>query len=54
MLKFIVPAIIFFLVVIFWDKICELIYKKLNIKLNYLIISIVLLLSGIIILLLND
>ena len=39
MLKFIILAIIIFLVVLFWEKINEIIYKKFNIKLNYLLIS---------------
>ena len=38
MIKFIVPAIIFFLIVFFWEKINEIIYKKFNIRLNYLLI----------------
>ena len=38
MLKFIIPAIIVFLIVLFWEKINEIIYKKFNIKLNYLLI----------------
>ena len=36
MLKFIIPAIIVFLIVLFWEKINEEIYKRLNIKINYL------------------
>ena len=39
MLKFIIPAVIVFLIVLFWEKINEIIYKKFNIKLNYLLIS---------------
>ena len=39
MLKFIIPAIVVFLIVLFWEKINEIIYKKFNIKLNYLLIS---------------
>ena len=38
MLKFIVPAIIIFLIVLFWEKINEIFYKRFNIKLNYLMI----------------
>ncbi len=37
MLKFIIPAIIVFLIVLFWEKINEEIYKRLNIKINYVI-----------------
>ena len=40
MLKFILPAIILFLTVLFWEKINELIYKKFNIKINYIAIII--------------
>ena len=36
MIKFILPAIIIFLVVLFWEKINEFIYKKLRIKINYI------------------
>ena len=39
MLKFIIPVIVVFLIVLFWEKINEIIYKKFNIKLNYLLIS---------------
>ena len=37
MIKFIIPAIILFLIVLFWEKINEKIYKKFNIKINYII-----------------
>tara|TARA_B100000886_G_scaffold308079_1_gene241522 strand:+ start:360 stop:524 length:165 start_codon:yes stop_codon:yes gene_type:complete len=40
MIKFIVPAIIVFLIVLFWEKISESIYKKFNIKINYIILII--------------
>jgi hypothetical protein len=36
MIKFILPAVIIFLVVLFWEKISELVYKKLNIRINYI------------------
>jgi hypothetical protein len=36
MIKFILPAIIIFLVVLFWEKINEFIYKKLRIRINYI------------------
>ena len=39
MIKFIIPAIFIFLIILFWEKINEIIYKKFNIKLNYLLIS---------------
>jgi hypothetical protein len=54
MLKFIIPAAIIFLIILFWEKICEVIYKKFNIKLNYLLVSFILLGIVIIILLLNN
>jgi hypothetical protein len=48
MIKFIIPAVIFFLVVLFWEKINEAIYKKFNIKINNIIIVILLVILGII------
>ena len=53
MIKFIIPAIIVIIIVIFWEKITEVIYKKFNIKLNYIVISFVLVAIAIILLLLN-
>ena len=53
MLKFIIPAIIIFLIVLFWEKITEFVEKKFNIKLNYIVISSVILIIGAILLLLN-
>ena len=53
MIKFIVPAIIIFLIVLFWEKISNLIEKKFNLKLNYLIVSSLALAIAIILLLLN-
>jgi hypothetical protein len=38
--KFIIPAIIIFFVVLFWEKINEKIYKKFGIKSNSIIIMI--------------
>ena len=40
MLKFIIPAIIVFLIVLFWEKISEKIFQKFNIKINYIAIII--------------
>ena len=54
MIKFIVPAIIIFLIVLFWEKINEFIFDKFNIKLNYLLISAILLVIAVILLLLNN
>ena len=39
MLKFIIPAVIFFLIVLFWEKINDAIYKKFNIRINYLVLT---------------
>ena len=40
MLKFIIPAIIVFLIVLFWEKIQEFFYNKFNIKMNYIVLAI--------------
>ncbi len=53
MIKYILPAIIVFLIVLFWEKITDFIEKKFNIKLNYLVISFILVVISIILLLLN-
>ena len=52
MFKFLIPAIFIFLIAIFWEKIDEKIYKKFNIKLNYIFIIISLLVLGTLFLLL--
>ena len=54
MLKFIIPTVVIFLIVLFWEKINEFFYKKFNIKLNYLIIIVVLLMIIAIYLLIKD
>ena len=36
MLKFIIPAVILFLIVLFWEKINDKIYEKFEIKINYI------------------
>ena len=53
MIKFIIPAVVVFLIVLFWEKITEFFEKKLNIKLNYIVVSSLLVIIAIIILLLN-
>ena len=53
MLKFIIPAVVIFLIVLFWEKITAFVEKKLNIKLNYIVISSVILIIAAILLLLN-
>ena len=52
MIKFIIPAVIIFLIVLFWEKISEIIYKKFNIKINYIAILIFLMIIGVILILL--
>ena len=54
MIKFIIPAIVVFLIVLFWEKINEMIYKRFNIKLNYLLVSAVLLIILVIYLLVKN
>ncbi len=44
MLKFIIPAVIIFLIILYWEKISEVIYKKFNIRINYILLSAALLL----------
>ena len=41
MIKFIIPAIIVFLIVLFWENINELVYRKFNIKINYIVTIII-------------
>ena len=53
MIKFILPAIIIFFIVVFWEKITEIVFKKFNIRLNYIIVSAVFITIAIIILLIN-
>jgi len=53
MIKYILPAIIIFLIVLFWEKIADFVEKKFNIKLNYIVVSSVIVAIAIILLLLN-
>ena len=53
MIKYILPAIIIFLIVLFWEKITEFVDKKFNIKLNYIAVSSIIVILAIILLLLN-
>jgi len=53
MIKYILPAIIIFLIVLFWEKITEIVLKKFNIRLNYIVVSAVLIAIAIIVLLIN-
>jgi len=52
MIKFIIPAILIFFIVLFWEKINEILYKKFKIKINYIGITLVILVLGIILILL--
>ena len=52
MIKFIIPAIIVLLLVLFWDNINDLIYKKFNIKINYIVAIIIIAILGAIFILL--
>ncbi len=53
MIKYILPAIIIFLIILFWEKITEFVEKKFNIKLNYIVVSSIITLIVVILLLLN-
>ncbi len=53
MIKYLIPAIIVFLIVLFWEKITDFVEKKLNIKLNYIVVSSIVAAIAIILLLLN-
>jgi len=43
MLKFIIPALVIFLIVLFWEKISEAILQKFNVKVNYVVVIILVL-----------
>ena len=53
MIKYILPAIIIFLIVLFWEKITIFVEKKFKIKLNYIVVSSVIAGIAVILLLLN-
>ncbi len=46
MIKFIIPVVIVFLIVLFWERISENIQKKYKIKLNLILIVIILIVLG--------
>ena len=48
MLKFIIPALIVFLTVLFWEKINKTILQKFNVKVNYVVVIILVLVLTII------
>lgn len=53
MIKYILPAIIIFFIVLFWEKITKYVEKRFNIKLNYVAVSSIIVTIAIILLLLN-
>ncbi len=53
MIKYIIPAIIIFLIVLFWEKITEFVENKFNVKLNYIVVISVIAAIAVILLLLN-
>jgi len=53
MIKYILPAIIILLIVFFWEKITELVKKKFNIRLNYIVVILIIVAITAIVLLLN-
>ena len=48
MFKFILPAIIVFLIVLFWERINATIYEKFNVRINYIVILIFIVILGVI------
>ena len=48
MFKFIIPTIIVFFIVLFWEKIKDFIFKKTNIKMNYILVAILVIIFGLI------
>jgi len=53
MIKFIIPAVLIFLTVLFWEKITEFFQEKFNIRLNYIVVGAAIIAITIILLLLN-
>ncbi len=53
MIKYILPAIIIFIIVLFWEKITNYVQNRFNIKLNYIVVSSIAFCMAIILLLLN-
>ena len=48
MIKFIIPALLILFTVLFWEKINEFVYQKFNVKINYIALTIFLIILGII------
>ncbi len=53
MIKYLLPAIVILLIVLFWEKITDFVQKKFNIKLNYIVVIIIIAVITAILLLLN-
>ena len=53
MIKYLLPAIVILLIVLFWEKITNFVQKKFNIKLNYIVVIIIIAVITAIVLLLN-
>tara|TARA_B100001027_G_scaffold69918_1_gene47728 strand:- start:140 stop:304 length:165 start_codon:yes stop_codon:yes gene_type:complete len=53
MIKYLIPALVIFLIVLFWEKITEFFEKKLDIKLNYIVVISLLVIIAVVLLLLN-
>ena len=53
MIKYLLPAIVILLIVLFWEKITDFVQKKFNIKLNYIVVIIIIAVITTIVLLLN-
>jgi len=53
MIKYLLPAIVILLIVLFWEKITDFVQKKFNIKLNYIVVIIIIAVITAIVLLLN-
>jgi hypothetical protein len=53
MIKYILPAILIFLIVLFWEKITEYVEKRFNIRLNYIFVSLIITAIVVILLLLT-
>ena len=54
MIKYILTAIIVFLIILFWEKITETVYKKFKIRLNYIVVILISLILVVIFFLLNN
>ncbi len=52
MIKFILPAVAIFLIVLFWEKINEFLYNRFNLRINYIAAITFFLIIGIILALL--